>query len=272
MSKAKRPPTSVESTPSGIEIAFWDSVGADGLPQQRRYAVNGDRFVNVTTVLGILDKPALLDWAANLAREGQDWRDVRDEAGDRGKGAHDLILRSMLRKKTSLSDLPDDWRSWGQAAFRWLRARQPKVVEAECMVAAPSHGFAGRMDLLAVIDGTLTLVDFKTVTKWAYRKKRCSECRDGCENCEGGYVDGDLYPPYEENLLQLDLYAQAIEESGYTEPERGLVVRLGPDGEYDETFVNLQPERGLGILRAYRCKAAASSELRDARQREAVPA
>lgn len=269
---SKRPPTSTESTPSGIEIAFWDSVGEDGKPQQRRYAVNGDRFVNVTTILGVLDKPALLDWAANLAREGQEWREVRDQAGDRGKSAHDLILRALLSERTSLADLPDEYRAWGQAAYRWMRDRRPEVIEAERMVAAPSHGFAGRLDLLAEIDGTLTLCDWKTASAWKRKRKRCPECRDGCESCDGGYVEGDLYPPYDENLLQLDLYAQAIAESGYPEPERGLIVRLGPDGNYDETFVDLLPDRGLGILQAYRCKAAAGTALRDARKAMEVAA
>lgn len=271
----RRPPNSVETTPSGIEIAFWDQVGLDGLPQQRRYAIDGERLVNVTTVLGVLDKPALLDWAANLAREGKSWRDVRDEAGERGKDTHSLLLAALLRERFSIADLPEETQAHAQAGVRWKRARRPKVVEAERMVAAPSHGYAGRIDLLAELDGLpgLTLVDFKTVTKWSRKKVKHKDCGgEGCSNCDGGKVEGELYPPYDENLLQLDLYTPAIEESGYPVPDQGMVVRLGPDGEYDETIVDLVPERGLGILRAYRCKAAATTALRDARKREAVAA
>lgn len=253
---AKRPPNSVQTTPSGIRVEFWDSVGLDGEKQQRRYRVNGERFVNVTTITGILDKPALLDWAAELARNGENWRDVRDDASDRGKAPHDLLMRVVLDQRTSLSDYPEAYRPWLQGAYRWVLAREPEVEQAECMVAAPSHGFAGRLDLLARVKGRegLGLIDYKSTGKWSYKKGK------------GGEPTDELLPPYDENLLQLDLYSAAIGESGYPEPDWGLIVRLGPDGNYDETFVDLQPDRGLGILRAYRCKAAASTALRDARK------
>lgn len=259
---AKRPPNVVETTPSGISIEFWDQVGLDGLPQQRRYRVNGERFVNITTITGILDKPALLDWAARLARGGINWRDVRDEAAERGTDAHSIILKIVTGKRASLGDLRDEHRAWGKAAFRWLRKREPLAHEAERMVAAPSHGFAGRLDLLGELDGFagLTLVEFKTVTKWSYEKTAKGE---------------KLYPPYDENLLQLDLQTAALEESGYAPPDRGLIVRLGPDGEFDETEVMPLPDRGLAILEAYRAKAAATRALKDARvgrEAEVVPA
>lgn len=246
---SKRPPTSVETTPSGIEISYWDSIGLNGEPQQRRYLIDGERYVSVTTALGILDKSdALIPWALKLAEDGQDWREVRNEAGRRGTSAHDVVVAVMLRQRVSLADMDAEHRPWGQAGYRWLRARSPEVIESELMVAAPSVQVAGRLDLLAMIDGRLTLADFKTVSKWSRDKK------------------DRLYPPYPENLLQLDLYAQALEESGYPTPEQGLIVRLGPDGEFDETPVDLQPERGLGIVRAYRCRSAATTALKDARK------
>ena len=252
---AKRPPNSTTVTPKGIEIAYYDSIGVDGEPQQRRYLCNGDRYVNVTTALGVLDKSdALIPWALNLHEQGLDWREVRNDAGRRGTSTHDVVIRALMRERVSLGDLSDEDRPYGQAGYRWLRAREPKVIEAELLVAAPSHQLAGRLDLLCEIDGALVLADLKTVTKWSRTKK------------------GELYPPYAENLLQLDLYSQCIEESGYPTPDRGLIVRLGPDGEYDETWVDPLPDRGLGVLRAYRCRSAAQTALRDARKREVVPA
>lgn len=38
---------------------------------------NGDVVASVTTVLRILDKPALLHWVAKMTREGKDWTKVR---------------------------------------------------------------------------------------------------------------------------------------------------------------------------------------------------
>lgn len=250
---SRRPPNHTEATPSGIEIAYYDSIGVDGLPQQRRYTVNGERVANVTTILGVLSKEALLDWAAKLAMEGKRWRDVRNEAGERGHNAHHLLLQILTGGEATLADLPDDHRPYGQAGFRWVRARRPKVIETERMVASAEHRYAGRFDLLAEIDDVRTLADFKSVTKWSYRRK-------------DGVLTEETYPPYDENLLQLDLYQGALIESGYEPAERGLVVRLGPDGNYDETYVDLAPDRGLCILKAYRAKSDATAHLKQARK------
>ena len=236
------PPTSVETTPTGVEIAFWDETNVEtGQPQQRRYTVDGQRLPSVTTVLGVLNKPALLDWAARLAREGKDWRDVRDEAGDRGTNAHALALDVVLGKRRSLSSLPDEHRPYGQAAMAWVLERRPEVIQAERMIAS-GHGYSGRFDLLAGIRGHRILADYKTVSKW--------------------HFNGEAkLPPYPENALQLDLYANALVECGYETPDYGLVVRLGPDGEFEESYFELDYDRGLKILGAYRARGDAAAAL-----------
>jgi len=248
---SKRPPNSTETLPDGTEIDFYDEVGVDGEPQQRRYLVNGTRFVNVTTILNILAKEALLSWVERLTREGKNWRDVRDDAGKRGHGAHHLLLQLLTGTGASLADLDEEWRAWGQAGFKWIHARSPEVAESERMIASCAHQYAGRLDLIAGIDGIRTLADFKTITRWSYKSK-------------DGALTNEKYPPYDENLLQLDLYQGALVECGFEPAEQGLIVRLGPDAEYDETFVELDPQRGIGVLAAYRAKARATAELRKA--------
>lgn len=246
-------PTSVEVLPNGARIEFWDSVDAEGNPQQRRYKVNGERFANVTTILNVLSKEALLDWAADLAREGRDHRKVKAEAGERGHVNHHLLLQLLTGTGASLGDLADEHRPYGQAGFKWVRHRRPEVIEAERMVASLEHRYAGRFDLFAAIERTRTLTDFKTVTKWSYQRDRKTK-----------QLTEEKYPPYDENLLQLDLYQGARIECGLPPAERGLIVRLGPDAEFEETFVDLDPERGVAILKAYRAKAEAAKALRAA--------
>lgn len=239
------PPDSVETTPSGTLIEFWEAEDAiTGLKQQRHYKVDGKKLPSVTTILRVLAKDALLDWAARLAFEGKDWKDERDAAGDRGRAAHDLILRTILKERTSLADLDDEHRAYGQAAFRWLSERRPQVIEAETMVAELEYGFAGRVDLLASLKGWqgLPLVDFKS-TVWKADK------------------DGKRYPPYPENVIQLDAYALALKASGYPEPDYGLVVRLGDDGTYDEYPVLLDSARAIAVFDAYRARSSATSAL-----------
>jgi hypothetical protein len=244
----KTPPTSVEVLPSGTRIEFWDSVDAEGNDQQRRYMVNGERFANVTTVLDVLAKDALLDWAANLAKEGKNWKRVRAEAGERGKISHHLLLCLLTGRGGTLADLSTANRPYGQAGFKFIHGRKPKVLECERMVASCEHRYAGRLDLFAELDDLKTLIDFKTVTKWSYLKD------DGVETDE-------KYPPYPENLLQLDLYQGARIECGLEPADRGMIVRLGPDAEVEETPVDLDPERGVAILKAYRARAEARKVL-----------
>lgn len=242
----KRPPNDVKVTPAGDEIAYWDAIGVDGNKQTRRYLVNGERFLNVTSITGILDKPGIPHWAVRLEREGKSWIAERDRAAERGVRTHALIARVLAGEKASLADVDDEQRAWGQAAYRWLRDTEPDVYLSETMVCWPARGYAGRLDLVATINGRLTLADFKSVEEWKLDK------------------GGTRRPPYDENLLQLDLYAGALAASGYELPDRGLVVRLGPDGTYDETYCDLDPERGLAILDAHGAKRRAGRALREA--------
>lgn len=235
------PPSSVEVTPSGTRIEFWDSEDeATGLRQTRRYLIDGEKVDSVTQILGVLDKPGLTYWVAKQAYAGLDWEEERNRAGERGRQGHDLILRTILKERTSLADLDDEFRGWGQAAFRWLSVRRPEVVEAERMVAGSDY--AGRFDLLATLRGLpgIPLVDFKTLTEWKSD-------------------NGKPRKAYAQNVIQLDLYTHAILESGYTTPTYGIVVQLGPDGTYREWFVNLKPSRGIAILHAKEAVADALS-------------
>lgn len=239
------PPNSTETTPSGVLIEFWDEVNVEtGAEQTRRYKVNGEKMPSATTILGVLNKPALLDWAARLAREGKDWREVRDEAAERGTDSHALACGLLAGDRVGLQDLRDEHRAYGQAAMRWISRRRPKVERLETMVASVAHGYSGRIDLLGRVTEGLGVFDYKSVTRWH---------EDG---------NGDKLPPYDENALQLDLYSGALIECGYPAPEFGGVVRLGPDGEFDETLFELDHDRGLAILGAYRAKAEAGKALR----------
>lgn len=230
--------------PSGLTVYYRDSDHSYWLEVRERggkwTAVRDSRVTNVTTILGVLAKDALLDWAANLAREGEDWREVRREAAERGTSSHDIVMRTLLGQRTSLADMDDEHRPYGQAAFRWMRERRPVLKAAESIVVSSEHRYAGRFDLLTTDN---VLCDLKTVSKWAER-------------------NGRRLPPYPENCLQLDLYAQAMVESGFDRPEHGVVVRLGPDGTWDEHPVELDPQRGLDVLAAYRARAAATKALR----------
>lgn len=240
---SKRPPNSTQTTPSGIRIDYWDSVGVDGEPQQRRYVADppGHREPSVTTITGETRNKAnqFVSKALKLEREGIDWYEYTREAGKRGTATHDLIVRLMADGSPGrLSDLEPEHRPWGQAAAKWILDRSPEVELAETMVAGP--GFVGRFDLMARLDGTLTLIDFKTAK------------------------EGDTYPPFSEVGMQLTAYTIGCEHSGYPVPDALLVVRLFADGTYDETPIQCERERFLSALATFRAWKAYDKEIKTA--------
>ncbi len=265
---SKRPPNRIEELPNGVAVEFWDSVGVDGQPQQRRYKVEGEKLVSISTIAGIFDKFGLVPAAATLTAEGVialaergvnlvamtpqeliaalranglDYDSVWQQARDRGDLAHDHLLH-LIRdgQVANLRDYEADIRPWIAAGMKWFLEAEPQIIDAETIVASTEHGFAGRYDLYAVMrDERRARIDFKTVTEWKVR-------RDG----KGNPTD-KLLPPYDENAIQLDGYELAARECGREEADCLMVVRLGPDGDYDVTEVPYHPDCFLAALDAY---------------------
>ncbi len=145
--------------------------------------------VSVTSVLKIIDKPALLSWAegcgaeaaVTLERDGAlanvPARDAinfvrlykmgadgkRDSGADRGTIVHN-VLEAYGRDGTvpSIDAFPEEIRGYVQGLCRWLLQAKPKALAIEQSVGSLAHRFAGRVDLVAEIDGDRCLCDLKT--------------------------------------------------------------------------------------------------------------
>jgi hypothetical protein len=270
---AKRPANRVETLPSGIEVAFWDAVGVDGKGQRRCYRVDGreETWPSISTITGVFDKPALMPAAVKLqeeavielAKRGVDIAsltqdELRSElwaaelhydavwkvARDRGDVAHDMLL-ALVRDGVvpNLGDYPEDLRPWISAGMKWVHRERPEVIDAEYFVASLTYKFAGRGDLLCRLrDDRIARVDYKTVSRWSREKPRKGE------------EIGRLRAPYDENLIALAGYELAAPESGYEPADVKMIVRLGPDGEYDVTESHATEDVFLAALTAYREK------------------
>ena len=137
------------------------------------------------------------------------WTHVRDRAAQRGTNVHERIFLALATGETppSLSDLTEEERGYGQAAFAWWRDKDPEPLGAEMVTYSPTKKVAGRFDLRATIDGTTTLVDAKTREKGAVRKS---------------------------DHVQLAVYESTNRECGIGETERQVALILMPDGTYRE--------------------------------------
>lgn len=132
------------------------------------------------------------------------------KAGDIGTAAHKLIewtMRDAIGADAGPKPAVDEKALWAFMAFEdWAKSVALKPVLIEQTVYSKMHRFAGTMDLLARVDGVLTLVDFKT--------------------------GKGIYP---EAYLQSAAYQVALIEMGYVQPAAGLIVRL-PKVETDPHF------------------------------------
>lgn len=158
--------------------------------EDHRYYWNGKGPVpSVTTILKVLDKPAVYQWAKRtvaeiairraeevLARSLESQDDAikwlagmpeyeADTAGKLGTGIH-LLADMVARGAESDSEgfqIPDDHRPYLEAFRGFLAFLQPRgaIISSEKMVWS-HQGYAGTYDLLVRLDGELWLVDIKT--------------------------------------------------------------------------------------------------------------
>ena len=156
----------------------------------RTYQIGEKELPSVTTILSILDKPALMPWAAkttaaafkeavinsidclseelldNIEQEAKGaYRKKSTEAMDIGTRVH-KIIESWIHSDGLLTpdEVIDPYAKRGLEAFlTWGEQHDIEIVSNE-QVVTDDMLYAGRYDLLAKVDGKLTLIDFKTAS------------------------------------------------------------------------------------------------------------
>jgi hypothetical protein len=234
---------------------------------KRRYLIDGVEVPSVTTILGVLAKPALPWWGMQtgvdglcaLHRQGVPipWDDpegatklliehrltvnhVRDNAASRGTGVHDALEAwATSGRVPKLSEFPSEERGYVTALAKALIHLDPTPGATEVMVGSTEHGFAGRYDLRCFIDGRHVRLDLKT----------------------GKRV-------YDEALLQLAAYELAAVEMGEHPSDQRLVLRLDREGGFEVVESHATQDMFLGVLRAYQAvQALKKSRPRKKRQK-----
>ena len=168
---------------------------------------DGTRVPGVTTVLGILNKPALVKWANNLGLQGIDSSKYRDAMADIGTLAHKMILDHFNKEQTDTSEYSKEQIDKAEncllSFYEWLKGHDLEVVLAEAPLVSEQYGFGGTVDCLCKLDGVLTLLDFKTGKA--------------------------IYP---EMIYQLAAYRRLLKEPQW--PDQCRILRIGRDE--DEGF------------------------------------
>jgi hypothetical protein len=195
--------------------------------------VNGLRLPSVTSILSVISKPALVAWSARVEREsviaeagklhelagpevksasfalmlqnalGKEKAHTKAlrKAGEIGSDLHSLIewgLRGELCQKVGPSPVIGPEAQIAYASWqKWRQKVNLKPIWVERMVWSERYGYAGTADLLALVDGVETLLDWKT--------------------------GKTVYP---ESFLQNVAYRQCVHDMGIGLPIQGLILRL----------------------------------------------
>ena len=127
---------------------------------------DGTRVPSVSTILGELAKPALIEWAWKLGTQGVNYREFRDALADVGTLAHKMILDDLQGQETDTSDYSPETVRLAEGSFAsflsWKAMNKIELVMLETPLVSEVFRYGGTSDLLAYVNGKLSLVDFKT--------------------------------------------------------------------------------------------------------------
>lgn len=167
---------------------------------------------------------------------------ARDQAADRGLDVHDALHVYMVTGSLPPKDRYQEAdQGYYQALAGWLLHAEPEPVEVEQLIASPQDGYAGRSDLVAIVDGQRVRYDAKT-------QERCQI--------------------YDSAHLQVQLYERAGLASGGPPSDECRVVVFAADGSYRDMSCAADPSTAEAALAYYRaikpvvsiCESANRSE------------
>lgn len=136
----------------------------------------GRQVPSVTTVLNMLDKPALVYWAWDLGTQGIDYQKVSERAANIGTIGHALCECHVRGMELDTSNLPKDMLDQAENTFLkfldWWESNGLTCEASEFQMVSEALQVGGTADIVAIApNGERWLVDLKT-SKDIYREYR----------------------------------------------------------------------------------------------------
>lgn len=182
----------------------------------RTYALaDGTIVPGVTTVLQVLNKPALVRWANRLGLAGIDSTKYVDDKAAIGELAHQMIADYLRGEKTDTSEYSkvqiDQAENALLSFFEWEKSNQIEPIFIEEPIVSETWKFGGTVDCFGKVNNKLTLLDFKT--------------------------SASIFP---EMKIQVAAYCILLAETQYCHPEDVTILRIGrtPDEGFEVHPVN----------------------------------
>ena len=173
---------------------------------------SGEIVPSVTTIIRLLNKPQLIEWAWKQGINGYDIHKIKDKTADAGSLAHQMILDFLKLQRTDTKEYSQDIIDLAENSFlsflEWQKHKTIEPILIETSLVSEKYRYGGTLDFYGKIDGILTLADWKTGS---------------------GIYDSYVY--------QLSAYRNLLVENGYENPERVMIVRI--NREENERFEEL---------------------------------
>lgn len=180
-----------------------EEIAAKRSKTHQRYYVDDKLVPGVTTVLGVLAKPALVPWANRLGLAGHDVRSYVDVMAVIGTTGHAMICAHNESKKFEADGLPADLIDKAENCFlsylNWEKTHKIVPILCEAQLVSKRYGYGGTVDMYALVDDVPTLMDYKT----------------------GRAL-------YSEHTFQVSAYKQLLEEHGHP-VEHVRILQIGRD-------------------------------------------
>ena len=135
---------------------------------QRYRLADGTIVPGVTTILGVLNKPALVKWANNLGLQGIDSSAYVDETARIGTLAHEMVQEYLGGPEWDRSAYNHGQIDLAENAvlsfYEWERRNVSsfKTTFIEEQFVSETNRYGGTVDWYGELNGQLWLIDFKT--------------------------------------------------------------------------------------------------------------
>ena len=182
-----------------------------------RYRTSDNKIVpGVTTVLGVINKPALMRWAWDLGTKGIDYKQYVDETAKIGTLAHEMIQVHLGGDAVDFGAYSKDQISTAENSllsyYEWERrlGRKIETIHIELPLVSEEYKVGGTIDWYGKIGNDYWLIDIKTAK--------------------------GLFP---EHTMQVSAYYKMLIENGYkVDGVRLLRVGRSEDEGFDDHVIS----------------------------------
>lgn len=168
-----------------------DIVGLEFDDATHTYRLDGFEIPSVSAIMEPLSRSKY----AHISEE------ILDRAASRGTAVHNSIENWI---KFGIEDVPLEHQGYFGAFQKWWEQYKPTVIASETRICHLLMRYGGTVDLLAVVENVVTLIDFKSTSS-------ISDMTCG---------------------VQLEAYAKALESIG-VKVERKRILHLKKNGEFE---------------------------------------